>query len=363
MLRYSFVRLTFLPDWYLSMPVWAISRCVTAEESLRKGWLDGRRLNILFVGDIDIAGGEPGEHGCAASHSWLDSSSTTTHITAPTVRREVRIFCSSLRLHPHYTIFIISHTIFVVPFVIFVSPTRRCVANNENDVPCSDFHSRRVITANIDLFTVLNETEGNPAQVFSSQDLARSPLPTASPLSSMSGDILRSGSQTSGPLKPPSIDKKSLHLSHLPERQVTKASMYPRTPGSVDPNNPPWPAFRGYHTYSFANATMGVRLPTILSKAIQDVLMTVNTLSAESLIVDLLACVKRMEELKADLEGNGVLRYIKDDGEADVALWNKEIAKYFLGTSIQCAYILFDRADRRLLFRRQGFYECYLAVR
>ena len=38
-----------------------------------------------------------------------------------------------------------------------------------------------------------------------------------------------------------------------------------------------------------------------------------------------------MEELKAELEGNGVLRSIKDDGEADVALWNKEIAKYFLG--------------------------------
>ena len=139
-------------------------------------------------------------------------------------------------------------------------------------------------------------------------------------------------------MKTPSVDKKSLHLTHLPERKAFEPS-FPRTPGSVDPNNPPWPAFRGYHTYSFANATMGVRLPTILSKSIQDVLMTVNTLSSEHLIVDLLGCVKRMEELKAELEGNGVLRSIKDDGEADVALWNKEIAKYFLGEFL-AAYML-----------------------
>ena len=49
---------------------------------------------------------------------------------------------------------------------------------------------------------------------------------------------------------------------------------YPRTPSRVDPNNPPWPAFRGYHEYSFAHATMGVRLPTILGKAIDDVVRT-----------------------------------------------------------------------------------------
>lgn len=160
----------------------------------------------------------------------------------------------------------------------------------------------------------------------------------------MSGDILRSFSQTSVGARTPTFEKKSLHLTHLPERKVVQPS-FPRTPGSVDPNNPPWPAFRGYHTYSFANATMGVRLPTILSKAIQDVLMTVNTLSSEHLIVDLLGCVKRMEELKAELEGNGVLRSIKDDGEADVALWNKEIAKYFLGEYMRSssAYMrLFD---------------------
>lgn len=148
----------------------------------------------------------------------------------------------------------------------------------------------------------------------------------------MSADILRSLSKT-GVDKPNAkkMDKKALHLSHLPERTIQPS--FPRTPGSVDPDNPPWPAFRGYHTYSFANATMGVRLPTILSKAIQDVLATLNTLSSEDLIKDLLECVKRMEGLKAEMEGNGTLRPIKDDGEADVALWNKEIAKYFLGVS------------------------------
>lgn len=39
----------------------------------------------------------------------------------------------------------------------------------------------------------------------------------------------------------------------------------------------------------------------------------------------------RMDELMADLSGNAKLRPVIDDGEADVALWNKEIAKYFQG--------------------------------
>lgn len=39
----------------------------------------------------------------------------------------------------------------------------------------------------------------------------------------------------------------------------------------------------------------------------------------------------RMDELMTDLSGNAKLRPIIDDGEADVALWNKEIAKYFQG--------------------------------
>lgn len=71
----------------------------------------------------------------------------------------------------------------------------------------------------------------------------------------------------------------------------------------MNPNAPPWPAFRGYHTYSFgefsaiqgiaeesaradfrssrfflvlANKVMGERLPTILSKGIEDVYKTLN---------------------------------------------------------------------------------------
>ena len=99
----------------------------------------------------------------------------------------------------------------------------------------------------------------------------------------------------------------------------------------VDPNNPPWPAYRGYHEYSFAHATMGVRLPTILGKAIDDATRTLNEQSSEEKIIDLVQCVERMDVLMQDLSGNQKLRPILDDGEADVALWNKEIAKYFQG--------------------------------
>jgi hypothetical protein len=38
-----------------------------------------------------------------------------------------------------------------------------------------------------------------------------------------------------------------------------------------------------------------------------------------------------MGDLMVDLSGNAKLRPIIDDAEADVALWNKEIAKYFQG--------------------------------
>lgn len=76
---------------------------------------------------------------------------------------------------------------------------------------------------------------------------------------------------------------------------------------------------------------MGVRLPTILGKAIDDTSRTLNEQSAEDRIVDLVQCLERMDGLMADLSGNAKLRPIIDDGEADVALWNKEIAKYFQG--------------------------------
>jgi damage-control phosphatase, subfamily III len=78
---------------------------------------------------------------------------------------------------------------------------------------------------------------------------------------------------------------------------------------------------------------MGVRLPTILGKAIDDATRTLNEQSSEERIVDLVQCIERMDALMQDLSGNQKLRPIIDDGEADVALWNKEIAKFFQGLS------------------------------
>jgi hypothetical protein len=153
----------------------------------------------------------------------------------------------------------------------------------------------------------------------------------------------------------------TLHLEHLPRKNIK--APWPRTPSrvgihtfstkifcltsdviyQVDPNNPPWPAYRGYHEYSFAHATMGVRLPTILGKAIDDTSRTLNEQSDEDKIVDLVQCLERMDLLMVDLSGNAKLRPIIDDGEGDVALWNKEIAKYFQGMMfviVKCIFIL-----------------------
>ena len=87
---------------------------------------------------------------------------------------------------------------------------------------------------------------------------------------------------------------------------------------------------------------MGVRLPTILGKAIDDVTRTLNEQSSEEKIIDLVQCIERMDVLMQDLSANQKLRPIIDDGEADVALWNKEIAKYFQGlpTSVLSSIIL-----------------------
>lgn len=76
---------------------------------------------------------------------------------------------------------------------------------------------------------------------------------------------------------------------------------------------------------------MGHRLPTILGKAIDDVIKTQNEQSSEHLIQDLAECITRMDALMVDLSGNAKLRPIIDDGEGDIPLWNKEIAKYFQG--------------------------------
>lgn len=72
---------------------------------------------------------------------------------------------------------------------------------------------------------------------------------------------------------------------------------------------------------------MGHRLPTILGKAIDDVVKTLNDEYDEERIVDLTGCIERMEDLMEDLQGNAKLRPIVDDGEGDIPLWNKEIAR------------------------------------
>ncbi|KAF8808126.1 DUF89-domain-containing protein [Phlegmacium glaucopus] len=145
----------------------------------------------------------------------------------------------------------------------------------------------------------------------------------------------------------------TLHLGHLPSKKDIKAP-WPRTPSRVNPNNPPWPAYRGYHEYSFAHATMQSRLPTILGKAIEDATLTLNSQSSEERILDLTQAINRMDELMIDLSGNAKLRPIIDDDEADVALWNKEIVKYFQGKDFMNAPWLFAEA-----YKYRRLHECF----
>ncbi|GJJ08299.1 hypothetical protein Clacol_002510 [Clathrus columnatus] len=164
------------------------------------------------------------------------------------------------------------------------------------------------------------------------------------------------GDDTSGRGSEPDqrrLSTVTLQLDHLPARKDIQPS-YPRPPTKVDPNNPPWPAYRGYHEYSFAHATMGVRLPTILGKAINDAVETLNTLSEEDRIIDLSECIHRMGELMTDLSTNRKLRPIIDDGEGDIALWNKEIAKYFRGKDFMNAPWLFAEA-----YKYRRLHECF----
>lgn len=70
--------------------------------------------------------------------------------------------------------------------------------------------------------------------------------------------------------------------------------------------------FRGYHEFSFAHATMGHRLPTILGKAIDDVIRTLNEESEEDKIVDLVGCIERMKVLMVELSESATLRPIID---------------------------------------------------
>ena len=84
---------------------------------------------------------------------------------------------------------------------------------------------------------------------------------------------------------------------------------------------------------------MGVRLPTILGKAIDDVWRTLNEQSEEHLILDLLECIERMDVLMTDLSQNNKLRFIIGtcspqfcDSETD--LWGQMMARviFLFGT-------------------------------
>ena len=134
-----------------------------------------------------------------------------------------------------------------------------------------------------------------------------------------------------------------LRLNNMPPRSRSyMANPQKLEPKYVNPESPPYPAFRGYHTFSFASDVMGRRLPTILGKAIEDTVITLNTLSDEDEILDLLECIKRfvlflyfllfivdifiairMDQLMDDLTHNKKLTPIPDDGAGDIALWNK----------------------------------------
>jgi damage-control phosphatase, subfamily III len=81
---------------------------------------------------------------------------------------------------------------------------------------------------------------------------------------------------------------------------------------------------------------------------------TLNEQSDEDLIVDLVACISRMHQLMKDLHNNAKLRPIIDDGEGDVALWNKEIARFFRGTTFMNAPWLFAEA-----YKYRRLHECF----
>ncbi|KDE05895.1 hypothetical protein MVLG_03708 [Microbotryum lychnidis-dioicae p1A1 Lamole] len=166
-----------------------------------------------------------------------------------------------------------------------------------------------------------------------------------------------SGNPGSGHSAGANVPKKvGLVLQSLPPRNETGFGkpLHPRTPSNISLDHPPWPAYRGYHEYSFAHATMSHRLPTILAKAIDDVRTTLNEQYEEEKIVDLVECMERMEDLMDDLQSNATLRPIIDDGEGDIPLWNKEIAKCYRGKDFMNAPWLFAEA-----YKYRRLHECF----
>lgn len=55
---------------------------------------------------------------------------------------------------------------------------------------------------------------------------------------------------------------------------------------------------------------MGKRLPTILGKAIDDTIRTLNEQSDEDMMIDLNKCIDRMHTLMHDLQHNAKLRWV-----------------------------------------------------
>ena len=65
---------------------------------------------------------------------------------------------------------------------------------------------------------------------------------------------------------------------------------------------------------------MGHRLPTILGKAIDDVIRTLNEQSEEDEIVDLIRCVDRMNVLMVELSESAKLRPIIDGSSNPIVI-------------------------------------------
>jgi hypothetical protein len=128
---------------------------------------------------------------------------------------------------------------------------------------------------------------------------------------------------------------------------------------------------------SFHTATC---IPTAHSHSRSRTCLQITPQSDEDIMIDLVQCIERMEDLMEDLQKNrelagfllhratlavatessslvvfsGKLRPIVDDNEADVALWNKEIAKYFRGKDFMNAPWLFAEA-----YKYRRLHECF----
>lgn len=106
---------------------------------------------------------------------------------------------------------------------------------------------------------------------------------------------------------------------------------------------------------------MGVRLPTILGKGIDDVWKTLNQEYDEERVVDLVNCIHRLEALMTDLHENSKLRPIIDDGAGDIALWNK-VRPPPLRCCRRGDYRLIHPAGDRQVLPRKGLYERPMAL-